>query len=247
MKRVVRERRESMYLGGERFASPHEVEMREWTFYINYLRPGMIVFDVGAYIGELTLLFSRFVGEKGQVHAFEASYKNFEKLKIMCELAGRRNVILNHLALIDREGIVKLHMYDEKHRSWNSLATRPLQKYGLAVKPIGTEEVRATTIDIYCKKTGLSYIDLLKIDVEGAEYQVLLGARHMLESKAIHCCVFEFGKTTFDMGNNPHEIETYLRQFGYRLRNIVRGDPVFPGRSSAEMAQFSMHILMPKR
>ena len=43
-------------------ASPLEVERAELTFYINYLRPGMVVFDVGANVGELTLLFSRLIG-----------------------------------------------------------------------------------------------------------------------------------------------------------------------------------------
>lgn len=43
-------------------ASPIEVERAEQTFYINYLRPDMVVFDVGANVGELTFLFSRFIG-----------------------------------------------------------------------------------------------------------------------------------------------------------------------------------------
>jgi len=227
-------------------ATPLEVERAEWIFYISSLREGMIVFDVGAYIGELTLLFSRFVGQQGQVHAFEASTKCFEKLKLVCELTGRSNVILNHLALVDREGIVKLHVYDDEHLSWSSLADRPLEKYGIAVKPVKTEEVAATTIDSYCERTGISHIDLLKIDVEGAEYQVLLGARHMLEKRAIHCCVFEFGQTTFDMGNDPSDIEAYLRQLGYTVQNVVKGDPVFPGRSSAKTAHFSMCVARPK-
>jgi len=227
--------------------SPIEVERAERAFYLRYLREGMVVFDVGAYIGELTLFFARFVGEQGRVHAFEASARNFEKLKGICEFAGRKNIILNHLALADREDKYTLFVYDDEHSSWNSLADRPLWKYGIAVKPVGTEGVQTRTIDAYCEKKGISQIDLLKIDVEGAEYQVLLGTRRMLEKQAIRCCVFEFGQTTFDMGNNPDEIEAYLRQFGYRLRNIVRGDPVFPGRSSAEMVQFSIHIAMPRR
>lgn len=226
-------------------AWPLEVERAEWTFYIKYLREDMVAFDVGAYVGELTLLFSRFVGQRGQVHAFEASSKAFKHLEAVCEFAGRSNVILNHLALAEKEGVVKLHVYDNEHLSWNSLADRPFQKYGIHVKPVGTEEVLATTIDAYCEKNGIPRIDLLKIDVEGAEYQVLQGARRMLEGKRILCCVFEFGQTTFDMGNDPNEIETYLKQFGYHIRNVVKGNPIFPGRSSAETARFSMHIARP--
>jgi len=223
-----------------------EVEKAEWIFYISYLKEGMIIFDVGAYIGELTILFSHFVGEKGQVHVFEACSSNFQRLTAVTRAITSSNIILNHTALSDKKGFADLYVYDDQHLSWCSLAKRPLEKYGIPIVPERTERVTTTTIDAYCKENSISHIDMLKIDVEGAEYQVLLGARKMLQDKRIRCCVFEFGQTTFDMGNNPDEIETYLRQLGYQIRNIVKGDPVFPGRSSAETARFSMHIATPK-
>ncbi|MGB3905741.1 MAG: FkbM family methyltransferase [Anaerolineae bacterium] len=228
-------------------ASPVEVERAEWVFYLKYLREGMVVFDVGSHVGELTLLLSRFVGQQGRVHAFEASSATFKGLKAVCESCGRTNIILNHVALADRKGMVKLNVYDKEHSSWNSLAERPLHTYGIDVNPVGTEKVLATTIDSYCEENGISRIDLLKIDVEGAEYQVLRGARRMLQDKRVLCCVFEFGQATFDMGNDPGETESYLRQFGYEIRNVVKGDPVFPGRWGAGSAQFSMHVAVPKR
>ena len=229
------------------FASPIEVERCEKSFYINYLHEGMTVFDVGANIGEISLLFSRFIGEHGQIHSFEASHSTFKKLQTICQLANRSQIILNNKALTDTEGIVKLHVYDETHSAWNSLANRPLEQYGINVKPMCIEEVEAVTIDLYCEKNGITQIDLLKIDVEGAEYQVLLGARRMLESKSIGCCVFEFGATTFDMGNEPNEIENYLNQSGYKIRNVIKGNPVFPGRKSAAEARFSIHVAMPRK
>jgi len=161
-------------------------------------------------------------------------------------LADRKNIILNQLSVADKEGIVSLYVYDKEHGGWNSLARRPLEKYNIHVTPVNTEEVKTTTIDAYCEKNKISLVYFLKIDVEGAEYQVLLGARHMLEKKCIRCCMFEFGQTTFDMGNNPNEIEKYLKQFGYHIRNVVKDNPVFPGRSSAETARFSMHVAIPK-
>lgn len=227
-------------------ALPLDVERAEWTFYTKYLREGMVVFDVGAYIGELTLLFSRFVGVQGQVHAFEAGSVNFSRLQTVCQSAGRKNINLNHAALADKQGIIKLHVYDDEHLSWNSLAARPLHKYGIHIQSVGTEDIQATTIDAFCEKNEIARIDLLKLDVEGAEYQVLLGARHMLEEKRIRCCVFEFGATTFDMGNSPEVIEEYWAGLGYKLRNIVRGDPIFPGRGSAKTSRFSVHVATPR-
>jgi FkbM family methyltransferase len=227
-------------------ASPAKVSKAEQIFYINYLSQGMIVFDIGANVGELSLLFSKFVGRNGQVHAFEPSKAEFEKLDTICRLASRSQVILNNKAVAEAKGTVKLYVYEPEHSTLNSLANRPLEKYGINIKPNHVEEIEATTIDEYCREKNISKIDLLKIDVEGAEYQVLRGAEKMLREHKISCCVFEFGQTTFDMGNTPEEIELLFKEVGYKIKNIVNGYPVFPGRSSAREAQFSIHVAVPQ-
>ncbi|MBA2621014.1 MAG: FkbM family methyltransferase [Acidobacteria bacterium] len=225
-------------------SSFEEIERAERIFYLEYLREGMTVFDVGANIGELTLLFSRFIGN-GKVHAFEASSTVYKKLELVCGAAERRNVRLNNLALSDKNGTIRLHVYDGAYSSFNSQAARPLKKYGLDIEPIAIEEIAATTVDDYCERENIESIDLLEIDVEGAELQVLRGARNMLRQKRVRCLTFEFGQTTFDMGNRPEEIEDFLKEIDYKIRNIIKGDPIFPGRQSVETARYSMHVATP--
>ena len=227
-------------------ASFTEVERAERIFYLEILREGMTVFDVGANVGELTLLFSRFAGAAGSVHAFEPGAASYERLSAVCRAASLRNVRLNRLALAEEAGTISLHVYDDDHLSWSTRALRPLENYGINVKPRATEEAPATTVDLYCESEGVAEIDLLKIDVEGAELQVLIGARRMLREKRVRCVTFEFGQTTFDMGNTPDEIESYLKEAGYELRNLVEGDPVFPGRESVQTACYSMHVATPE-
>ena len=226
-------------------ASFAEVERAERIFYLQTLREGMTVFDVGANVGELTLLFSRSVGASGSVHAFEPTGRGFERLEALCRAASLRNVRLNRLALAEGEGSVSLHVYDGDYLSWTTRAVRPLEDYGIDVKPMGVEEAPATTLDLYCERNGVAEIDLLKIDVEGAEFQVLVGARRLLNERRVRRVTFEFGQTTFDMGNSPERIEAYLRDAGYELRNIVAGDPLFPGGGSARTAVYSMHVAAP--
>ncbi len=221
-----------------------EVERAERIFYLNYLRENMTVFDVGANVGELTLLFSRFAAG-GSIHAFEASRAAFEKLEIVCRAANGRNITLNHLALADKKGSIRLHVYDDDYLSFNTQGVRKIKECGLEVEPIGIEETSAVTVDDYCEEKGIEQIDLLKIDVEGAELQVMKGARRMLKSKRIACLTFEFGQTTFDMGNSPAEIEYYLKEIDYKIRNIVKGNSIFPGRESVEAAQYSMYAATP--
>lgn len=223
-----------------------EVERAERIFYLKYLRDGMTVFDVGANVGELTLLFSRFVGAAGRVHAFEPTRRGFERLAAVCRAASLGNVRLNRLALAEEEGSVLLHLYDDAHLSWTTRAVRPLENYGIDLKPQATEEAPATTVDLYCEANGVAEIDLLKIDVEGAELQALLGARRMLRERRVRCVTFEFGQTTFDMGNRPELIEAYLGEAGYEVQNLVEGDPVFPGGEGAQSACYSMHVATPR-
>lgn len=245
-KEVVRSIKSSSLIGNI-FSEPIQVEKAEKIFYINYLKYGMTVFDVGANIGELSLLFSRLVGSEGRVHAFEATENTFKKLTSICQLANRKQIILNQKAVSDKHGVLELFVYDDMHSTLNTLADRPLEDYGIDIKPISTEEVEAITIDQYCNEQNIESIDLLKIDVEGAEYQVLRGAEKMLRRQRINCCVFEFGQTTFDMGNNPDEIESFLKSVNYTISNVIKKDPIFPGRSNIKTASFSIHIAKPNK
>lgn len=235
-------------LNGKVASSSYESVIRaEIKFYADYIKNGMVVLDVGANIGELSLLFSSLVESSGKVYSFEASSTVFRRLKALCEASGRQNIYPNHLAISDSEGVLNLNVYEEQYSAWNTLADRPLEKYGIDIKPVGSEAVTAITLDEFCLQHKIDNIDLLKIDVEGAEYQVLVGAKKLLQEKRVKCCIFEFGGTTFDMGNHPKQIEDYLHDCGYRVKNLISGEPNFPGRDNVLNAQFSMHIATPKQ
>ena len=169
-------------------SSPLEVERYEYLFYLSYLKEGMICFDVGANIGQVSLIFSRFVGEKGSVHAFEPTSSTFKQLSTNQIFNNRSNLVINNLAVTDKNGDVDFYVYDQQYHGWNTLRESPFEWYGIHVKPIKTEKVLSTTIDAYCTENNINQIDLLKIDIEGSEYQVLLGCHSMLKEKRIRLC-----------------------------------------------------------
>ncbi len=224
-----------------------EVEKAERIFYIRYLKPGMVAFDVGANIGELSLLFSRFVGSEGLVHSFECSPSTFARLNEIVAASNRRNIVTSCACLSNSVGTAELHVFDDEHATWNTMANRPLRQYGIDVQPVGAIKVPSSTVDAYCEFHNIQQIDLLKIDVEGAEYQVIEGASRMLRERRIRCLIFEFGQTTFDMGNDPGALAKLIRSNGYTLRNVIRGAPIFPGGASVNTAQFSMHVCTPSK
>lgn len=225
--------------------TPLQIEQCEYVFYINYLKPGMVAFDVGGNIGEISLLFSHFVGTNGYVHSFEAASKTFEKLKEILLLTNKRNIILNNYALSDKKGERELFVYPEEYSTWNTFANRPLEKYGIEIKPEKTTIVATETIDNYCENNSIKKIDLLKIDAEGSEVEVLLGAKKMFEKKAIGCCVFEFGQTIYDMGYKPDDLKSFFNNVGYRIKNIVPHSKILPHSSNNE-AEFSIHYAIPR-
>lgn len=235
-------------IGGYRsFSSPSEVERTELKYYLDVIEAGMTVFDVGAHVGATTLLYSKLVGENGIVHAFEPTPEAFSSLREACSASGRQNIILNNVCVSDVTGLVDFNVYEESHRSWSSMADRPLLRYGIEVRPPERRRVPSITIDQYCNERSIPRCDLMKIDVEGAELQVLRGASEMLRSRRIERCIFEFGQTTFDMGNDPKDIRSFLTDHGYAIKNIVAADPLFPGGRDAQSAAFSMHLAYPKR
>jgi len=227
------------------FLDPLVVEKNEQIFYIKNIHTGNIVFDVGANIGELTLLFSKFVGNDGQVHSFEPTPTTFEKLDSIIKIANKKNVILNKLALDKDKGHVAFNIYDEEYASWNTLATRPLRNYGIHINLPSTIVVPTTSIDLYCSENSIKQIDLLKIDVEGAELNVLTGSEKMFKQKKIKICVFEFGQTIFDMGNAIEEFRAFFRKHDYKIHNISKRQNLFPIDGNSKLACFSVLAAIP--
>ena len=79
-------------------------------------------------------------------------------------------------------------------------------------------QVNTTTVDIFCKETGISNIDILKMDVQGAEFSVLKGATDMLENQQIALIYTELILCpTYKEQNKFHEYLSFLASFGYEL------------------------------
>ncbi len=79
-------------------------EIETATFVSSFLRPGMTFIDVGAHIGEYTLLAAKLVGDAGQVHAFEPQPSLFPLLQDGIQLNEFSHVTANQLALCDHVG-----------------------------------------------------------------------------------------------------------------------------------------------
>ena len=150
-----------------------------------YLRPGMIVYDVGANIGFFSLLAARLVGATGRVTAFEADPEIVARL--------RENVGRNQGAPISVEGKAVWSSSIPVFFARADAEVSPDRGLGHVVdndaeKPAsGTIRVEAVTVDEYVMKSGAP--NFIKCDVEGAEIEVFRGAEKLLnERKPVILC-----------------------------------------------------------
>lgn len=169
-------------------------EVAEQAFCCRYLQPGMTAFDVGAYLGVYTALMARLVGPEGRVHAFEPSTVAFRRLLDTVALNHLTNVVANRQAVFSRKGVFSLFRYGAPLESLSSLVHRELVRGGRRLHPVVEEPVEATSLDEYCRKHAIEQIDLVKLDVEGAELEVLKGAQGLLEQGTIQCMMLEGGE-----------------------------------------------------
>jgi FkbM family methyltransferase len=148
---------------------------------VKLFRPkeGDIVVDVGAHIGKYTIIASKMVGSKGKVIAIEAHPANYDILKRNIVINKLSNVIALNYAVHSTEMLVKLYEpgQEEGFTIYNTIMTDRIslnnQKY---------IEVKANRLDSLLLENGIKEVNWIKIDVEGAEFEVLKGAITILSS-----------------------------------------------------------------
>jgi len=133
----------------------------------------MVCLDIGAHLGFYSLLASRKVGATGKVVAFEPAYREYTLLRRHLRLNRCTNMRAERLAVGSHEGEATLFIV-QGETGLNSL--RP----PAVAEPVQPVTVPVITLDQYVEQTNLSLIDLVKIDVEGAELDVLKGSVEIL-------------------------------------------------------------------
>jgi FkbM family methyltransferase len=161
---------------------------------------GDTVVDIGAHMGRYTIPCSKSAGMSGKVVAIEAHPYNFSILQHNLRLNKIKNVILLNCAVYSNRARLKLYLPDEDlgYTMHHSLMTNYLaSKYSNEIERKYIE-VEADTLDNLLKARGINVVNWIKIDVEGAELEVLRGAREILSTNTrISILVEIHGKDTY--------------------------------------------------
>lgn len=178
------------------------------------LRKNSVFIDVGANIGYYSLLAASII-KKGKIFAFEVDKRalnNFYENINLNKLEDKIDVVEKLVS--DKDG------YERFIVSSESEVNRIVGKSGSGKDFLKFPCIK---LDSFAKEKNISFIDFLKIDVEGAEYKVLNGAGELLKEKRIKYLLFEVNKNIKDYGKSKKYVFDMLNKFGYRIYKFVDG------------------------
>ncbi|MCH7972148.1 MAG: FkbM family methyltransferase [Chloroflexi bacterium] len=177
-------------------------------------RPGRVCIsvDVGAYIGVISLAMARFGPSAHAVHSIEADDLNYQRLRLNVSGASGASISIHKTAVGNRVGTAGFTRNQDPGTNHLGIEQDP------SVAPVGVYTVPITTLDAFAEKLKINEIDVLKIDVEGADLDVLRGAEGLLGNERIRAIIIEIPQTA----GNRSEMNALLTDYGLSAAYIVR-------------------------
>lgn len=170
---------------------------------------GDVVWDIGANVGRYTVEFSDLVGPQGHVVAFEPAPATFRYLSEAVD--GRLNVTILNIALGEKPATQQMNVMDDARAGTHSLVTTAVGASAINVVVEPGDQARS--------ERNLPTPNVLKIDVEGFEYEALAGLSETLRSCRAVLCEVHFGVLeSRGLKDHPRQIEQLLRSHGFATR-----------------------------
>lgn len=190
------------------------------TVWDKLVRPDSVFLDVGANIGEHTLYVAK-RAPRGRVFAFEPVAELFARLETNLRLNDLSQVTPVRAAVAEVEGegeilVPKVRWVDGT--IWHEGVMTPLAGHEQAGE---RERVRLLTLDRYAAEVGLERVDLVKMDIEGAELRALEGGRELLREHRPAMILEVNARTTAGAGYEVGDLFGFVRALGYRTYAIA--------------------------
>lgn len=214
----------SLYVSGS-------FEPNEFAFIDRVLRPGMTFVDIGANEGLYTLFAARRVGPSSRVIAVEPSSRERAILHANFSRNRINNVTVVPHALADRPGTAELMIAPRLHGGHNTLG----QLIYESDAEVARESVTVETFDGLVERLGLTQVDVVKIDVEGAEFKLLAGGRSLLSRQRPILLIEANDEALKRQGASSKALVDFLLSLDYQIQIFnesgmtepwVRGEPL---------------------
>lgn len=204
-----------------------EYEPETMSIFRSCLKKGMAVVDIGANLGYFTVIAAGSVGPSGKVFSYEPDPHNFALLEKNISVNGFKNVEAFPIALSDHAGTRELFFGDNQ----------TTLSFSDKISTGRSESVVTDTLDNALKALGYPRIDVIKMDIEGAEPLVLEGMGETIARNPALVILFEFYPNAIQrLGHSPlgflerfKELEFSLSVIDedHRTRTLINNIPAF--------------------
>ncbi len=192
---------------------PEDYERECMQVVSRFLREGDMALDIGANIGLYSLLMGKRVSPHGRVYAFEPASKSFEALINHLSLNSLSQIIQGHLALVGSKAEIQ-RFFEDGTNGTNRIG-------GSWFDGPETVQVDRPTIiiDEFLEQRG-GISRLIKIDVEGYEFQVLQGARKTLQTSRCRVLCEMHPNLWAELGHDWDDLRAFLDEIDYNLYDL---------------------------
>jgi FkbM family methyltransferase len=200
-------------------------ESKTWHALEPYLPPGGTFIDVGAHIGWYSLKAAHVLGPKGRVIAVEPNRETLLRLRDNIRASGAGAVILvAPVACFDSETTLTFYAAPRVNTGRSSLSLANASEQGSVA---ASYPVPARRLDDIVREAGATRVNAIKIDVEGAEFQVLKGAAETLDRYRPAVSVEVIDAQLKSMGASAKEVMTFMQSHGYTTKQYEEENMVF--------------------
>jgi len=175
------------------------------------LRKGCVFCDIGANEGYFSVIASKLIGPTGKVYAVEPQRRLDPVFQQNMRLNNCQNVTLLQCAITDQVG--QSYIYLSPNTNTGSSGLRRATKYWNPKQLVET-----LTLEELIERNAISHVDLMKLDIEGYEYEAILGSTHVLKEGVIEAIALELHPSLIRARRlDPHDIGRVLTSCGYTI------------------------------
>jgi len=190
--------------------SRHYFEKYELDFIVGLLQPGMTFVDIGANVGLFSIPAAKKI-QQGNVYAFEPALWTFERLTKNARLNNVRNLVSLRSAVGDYTGDAILQINGPGKDGLNTIGKSADEDSEV----VDTQSVPITTLDDFTRRHFISRVDVMKVDIEGAELFAFRGAADLLARPDAPLILYKGAILSKGFGYHPVEAMWLLERYGY--------------------------------
>jgi FkbM family methyltransferase len=188
-----------------------QYEPNETKFLLRLVQDCSTVFDVGANVGYYSVLLAKHLGTNGKIYAFEPVPQTFQCLSQNIGINDLTDVVYPFQLAISGQIRPDMELHIPLISGSSAASSLNLHPDEVSVKTL----VSSTTLDAFVEDHKLTSVDLIKIDVEGAEKFVLEGAQKTISEFKPYIFLELLRKWSLAYGYHPQEVVNELRAQGY--------------------------------